>query len=94
MDNRGKSFLLPFIENYGENTTLTVVVTSEYDATMYVNDPTKPGGPQEFELLAGTSQHLQLGNVTTTANGPAQKKAVFIIASHPISVNAYSLEAG
>lgn len=85
---------MPFIENYGENTTLTVVVTSEYDATMYVNDPTKPGGPQEFELLAGTSQHLQLGNVTTTANGQAQKKAVFIIASHPISVNAYSLEAG
>ncbi|KAK7476929.1 hypothetical protein BaRGS_00031788, partial [Batillaria attramentaria] len=96
IDNRGKSFLLFFIENFGDNTEFRLVITSQHDAKIHVDNPmaqVETDKQQEFAVQSGGSVHVTLGgDVAVTSDQVPQKKTVLVVASQPVAVFGFSLE--
>ena len=95
LDNRGKSFLVAFTPNFGEDTEHVILITSQYDAIIFINNPNAPSNErqQEYSILSGGSLHVKLtGDVAISTNQVAEKKAVLVVASRPIAVFGLSME--
>ena len=97
LDNQGKSFLLPFTPNYGEGTENVILITSQYDANIYINNPNAPlesERQQEYSVQSGGSLRVKLaGPVAISTNQVTEKKAVLLVASQPVAVYGLSLES-
>ena len=96
LDNRGKSFLLPFTPNFGKKTENVILITSQHDASIYINNPSAPHPNErqkEYSVLSGGSLRVKLaGPVAISTNQVAEKKAVLVVASQPVAVYGLSLE--
>lgn len=96
MDNRGKKFFMTFIKNYGDKTQHMLMVTSEYDAIIHVNNPSasfSSDRQRQYSIHSGGSLQISLGEyAAVTTNRVVEKKAVLLEASESVAVFGFSLE--
>ncbi|KAL8568846.1 hypothetical protein ACOMHN_053844 [Nucella lapillus] len=97
IDHRGKSFLLTFFPNYASgNEKIVIIITSQYNATVYIQISNTSGSDdtrREYKVQAGSSLHVTLAaHVVVSTNQVAEKKAVLVVASHPVSVYCVNLD--
>ncbi|XP_076447071.1 uncharacterized protein LOC143284269 [Babylonia areolata] len=92
---QGQSFLLTFFPNYNTNVNAVLIITSYYNATVYVSNPNDPdnGTHRQYHVQAGGSAHVTLqGNVIVSTNQVVERKAVLVVATHPVSVYGLSIK--